>query len=175
MINTLRTTVVVGNPRTGSRTLAAARLLAASLVGHEPDQIIDVATLGDSLFIWGDDRVVDAVQAAAASQLLVVASPTFKGTFSGILKMFLDHVDSDTGLAGVTAVPLMLGSRINHALAAEVHLRPLLADLGATTPAPSLFLADDTWRDGPDMSSYVKRWRSTLLASASATLNGDLL
>jgi FMN reductase len=54
----------------------------------------------------------------------------------------------------------MLGAAAQHALAGELHLRPLLVELGATVPGPALFVLDsehdreaayDPWleRSGP--------------------------
>jgi FMN reductase len=37
---------------------------------------------------------------------------------------------------------MMLGAAPHHALAAELHLRPLLVELGASVPTPALFLLD---------------------------------
>ena len=39
----------------------------------------------------------------------MLASPTFKATYTGVLKLFLDKVPTD-GLAGVAAVPVMMGA-----------------------------------------------------------------
>jgi FMN reductase len=59
----------------------------------------------------------------AASRLLVVASPTYKATCTGLLKAFLDRFPHQ-GLAGVTAVPLMLGASHAHALAPVIPPAP---------------------------------------------------
>ena len=53
-------------------------------------------------------------------------------------------------LAGITAVPLMLGAGPGHALAPEHSLRPVLVELGATTPTRGLFLIDRDFAD-PDV------------------------
>jgi flavin reductase like protein len=60
-------------------------------------------------------RPVVAAGFFAASQLAVFARPTFKATYSGLLKLFLEQFDSGTGLAGVVAVPVMLGAGSVHA------------------------------------------------------------
>jgi FMN reductase len=89
----------------------------------------------------------------AASRLLVVASPTYKATYTGLLKAFLDRFPHQ-GLAGVTAVPLMLGASHAHSLAPEHGLRPVLVELGASVPTRGLYVLDaehadpatyDTW------------------------------
>jgi FMN reductase len=43
----------------------------------------------------------------------------------------------------VTVVPVMLGAASQHALAVEVHLRPLLVELGATLPTRGLYVIED--------------------------------
>jgi len=63
---------------------------------------------------------------------VVVASPTYKATYTGLLKIFLDRFAGGTGLSGL-AVPLMLGAGPAHALAPELTLRPVLAEIGGTT------------------------------------------
>ena len=57
--------------------------------------------------------------------------PTYKATYTGLLKLFLDRFATD-GLRGV-AVPLMLGAGPAHALAPELTLRPVLTEIGGTT------------------------------------------
>ncbi|GMA86652.1 hypothetical protein GCM10025868_19020 [Angustibacter aerolatus] len=61
--------------------------------------------------------------------MLVVATPTYKGAYTGLLKSFLDHVGADA-LAGAVAVPVTTVGGPAHTLAADVHLRPLLLEPG---------------------------------------------
>jgi FMN reductase len=72
---------------------------------------------------------------------VVVASPTYKATYTGLLKAFLDRFPHQ-GLGGVTAVPLMLGGSPAHTLAIEHGLRPLLVELGASVPTGGLYVLD---------------------------------
>jgi FMN reductase len=80
----------------------------------------------------------------------VVASPTYKATYTGLLKLFLDRFPGN-GLDGVVAVPLMLGAGPAHALAPEVFLKPVLAELGALLPTRALYLLDS---DFDEVSAY---------------------
>ena len=43
-------------------------------------------------------------------------------------------------LGGLTTVPLMTGGSADHALAVEVHLRPVLVEIGASCPTRGLFV-----------------------------------
>jgi len=78
--------------------------------------------------------------------VLVVASPTYHGTYTGLLKLFLDQIPYK-GLAGRVGVPLMVGAGPGHALAAELYLRQVLRELGAVTPAPALYVLEKEYDD----------------------------
>ncbi|WP_370248844.1 NAD(P)H-dependent oxidoreductase [Nocardioides sp.] len=165
-----RTAVVVGNPFGGGRTLAAARRLLSELTGRdEADLVIDLSTVGAGLLDWQDADVAALVREVAAADLVIVASPTYKATYSGLLKLFLDRFapGHGSGLTGL-AVPLMLGGAPAHALAVEVHLRPLLAEIGALVPTAGLFLLDADHDAASAYEPWLARHRdvvTTLLAT----------
>jgi len=157
-----RTVLIVGNPKAASRTLDAARLLAAGLIGRPADLELDLAGFGPALLDWRDEAVKAAVADVAACDLAIVASPTFKATYTGLLKLFLDRFAGQTGMRGVVAVPLMLGAGDRHALAVEVHLKPVLAEIGATCPTAGLYLNDKTYAEGPELPQFVQVWKPAL-------------
>ena len=157
-------TVVVGNPKPASRTRDAATLLATALAGRAPDTVVDVVDLGPGLLGWGDPGVARAVKTVAASELLVVASPTYKATYTGVLKLFLDQFATAEGLAGVVAVPVMLGAGPAHALAPELLLKPVLVEVGAICPTPGLYLSDATYADDGRIDAFAQRWRPVVAA-----------
>lgn len=142
----MTTAVVVGNPKPASRTLAAATRVATELSGHDPDIVVDLATLGADLLDWSDSSVNELVEQIGSADLVVVASPTYKGTYTGLLKLFLDRFATGVGLRG-QAVPLLLGAAPEHALAAELTLRPVLTELGASIPGRALFVLDTQFDD----------------------------
>ena len=82
-------------------------------------------------------EVTELIERLEAADCLVVASPTFKATYTGLLKLFLDQFGAGE-LGQVTTFPLMLGGSYTHALAPELTLRPVLVEIGASCPAPSL-------------------------------------
>jgi FMN reductase len=139
-------------------------MLAESITGQAPGAVVDVITMGTGLLGWGDSKVAEAVETVASSDLIVVASPTFKATYSGVLKVFLDQFATGEGLKDVVAVPLMLGSGLTHALAPDLLLKPVLVELGATTPAPGLYLQDSTYRTDTRIVDYALRWGPALTA-----------
>lgn len=142
-----RVAVVVGNPKPWSRTHAAGVRLATELVG-EPDLVVDLADLGASLLDFGSQEVAALVEEVAAAELVVFASPTYKATYTGLLKLFLDRFPAGR-LDGAVGIPLMLGAGPGHALAPELTLRPVLVEIGASVPVPALYLLDSE-HDAPD-------------------------
>ena len=138
-----------------SRTRAAAELVARKLTGAEPDHVIDVVELGPGLLRWGDPAVSAAKQLVLSADSLVVASPTFKATYTGLLKLFLDQFGHGE-LNGITTYPLMLGASPTHALAPELTLRPVLVEIGASCPAPSLYLLDSEYETAPELDAWLQ-------------------
>lgn len=159
--------VVVGNPKPKSRTLDAATVIAEKLVGHRPDLVIDVVDLGAGLLGWNDPAVSEAVRSVRAARHVVFASPTFKATYSGLLKLFLDQIPGD-GLAGVTAFSLMLGAGPHHALAPELLLKPVLVELGATCPARALYLLDSDYRSPEVIEPWLHTARGFIQSGVQA-------
>ena len=138
--------LVVGNPKPGSRTLALGASVAAAAAGAAgldgSDRLtVDLADLGPQLFDWSSAAVRRMVEGIRSCALVVVASPTYKASYTGLLKSFLDWF-STTDLLGVTVVPVMTGAGAHHALAVEVHLRPVLVELGATLPTRGLYVTE---------------------------------
>jgi FMN reductase len=76
-----------------------------------------------------------------------------------MLKAFLDRYGGN-GLAGTVAVPVMTGGWPVHLLAVEVHLRPVLVELGATVPARGLYVTEPEF---PALDAAVAKWAQTAL------------
>jgi FMN reductase len=151
--------VVVGNPKPRSRTLDVATAVADAAAGvaglkGATRLTIDLAELGPSLFDWSSAPVQEAVDAVRACSLAVVASPTYKASYTGLLKAFLDWF-STTDLDGVVVVPLMVGAGLQHALAVEVQLRPVLVELGATIPTRGLYVTEGQFGE---IDAVVAAW-----------------
>lgn len=157
----MKTAVVVGNPKPRSRTLDAGILVAKKLTGAEPDVVLDLVDLGAALLEFGSPRVNEAIAAVRGCNVAVVASPTFKATYTGLLKLFLDQFPPD-GLAGITAFPVMLGAGPAHALAPDLLLKPVLVELGAICPAVGLYLIDKNYAEDPLLDAWVKRVKPLL-------------
>jgi FMN reductase len=173
----VRFTVIVGNPRPASRTLAVATAAADAItrsIGLSPGyELVDLSALSRRLLLPEPSAAVeDAVAAVLGADLLLVASPTFKATYTGLLKVFLDRLPY-RGLDGTHALPLLVMNSPEHRLAVDLHLRPLLVELGATVPTPALAVLES---DLVRLDDVVRPWAAQvtevlgLAAAAAATV-----
>src|SRR6185437_3237396 len=172
MSTVLSIAVVTGNPKPASRTLGVATAVARALAGGlggagDGPLVVDLAEHAASLFDPGAAELSELTRQVAASDVLIAASPTYKASYTGMLKAFFDRYGNN-GLAGVTAVPVMTGAWAGHLLAAEVHLRPLLVELGASVPTRALYVTEPQI---PDLDAVVAGWAETALPQLRQTLN----
>lgn len=118
----MKIAVVTGNPKPASRThgvaLAVAGALAAVLPGATTHPVADLAEHAPRLFDSSDAELSRLTVAVAAADVAIFASPTYKASYAGMLKAFLDRYGGN-GLAGVLAVPVMTGGWAGHSLASR--------------------------------------------------------
>ena len=125
--------VVSGNPRAGSRTSVLASAVGEALGGAAG--VVEVGALGTGLLTPGDAATAAAVTAIREADVLVVATPTYKGSYTGVLKVLLDQLPANA-LAGKRAVPVVTAGVAQQAAAAASLLSQLLGELGAEVAAP---------------------------------------
>lgn len=150
-------TALVGNPKPGSRTLGVAETIAVRIAGDldaADVAIVDIAADIPRLLDPLDAATTGARERLLRSDLLIVASPTFKGAYTGVLKVLLDQLPPES-LAERLAVPVMTGAAPFHSLAPEVHLRPVLLELGATCPTRGLYVLESQL---PELDAVVSGW-----------------
>jgi len=92
--------------------------------------VVDVSELGPGLLVPGDGATGAALLELLDAALLIVATPTYRSTFSGVLKVLLDQLPANA-LAGVLAIPVVTADIQAQADVAEAFLARLLRDLGA--------------------------------------------
>jgi FMN reductase len=162
--------VVTGNPKPASRThgvaLAVADAVAAALDEPAGRLVVDLAEHAPRLFDWADPELTLLNNEVAAADIAIFASPTYKAAYTGLLKAFLDRYGSN-GLAGVTAIPVMTGGWPGHLLAVEVHLRPVLVELGASVPSRGLYVTEP---ELADLGKAVGKWAETAVPLITRTL-----
>ncbi|MBB5983768.1 NADPH-dependent FMN reductase [Kribbella solani] len=189
---------VVGNPRPGSRTAAAAasvaELLASELgTPYRIDELIDLVTFAPAIF-RGDQSskaertgeaeqtgeaqraaeveraaLENAVDLVSSASVIVIATPVYKGSYTGLVKSFLDILRPQA-LAGAVVIPVTVSAAPSHKLLADQHLRPILAELGATTPVPGVILEEHDLEDLQVVLATWIRTNATIIQSTTIAL-----
>ena len=157
----MKISVVAGNPKPQSRTLHAGCMLAEHLTGNKPSNILDLAELGNGILEAAGKTLTEAMEGVLLSDLIIFASPTYKASYTGLLKLFLDFLPAHS-LRGKLAVPLMMGAAPHHALAAEVFLKPVLVELGAQCPTPGLYLLDSRYEERDAFKGWLEQSRAAI-------------
>lgn len=108
------------------------------------------------------DRVTDA-------DGLIVVTPIFSASYSGLFKSFFDVLD-DGALAGKPVLIAATAGTPRHALALEHALRPLFAYLRAVVVPTAVFAATEDWGAGGDpLTERIGRAAGELAALLSGT------
>jgi FMN reductase len=105
-------------------------------------------------------RLAALLEAIAAADALIVGSPVYKGTYSGLFKHLFDLVDPKV-LRGKPVVISATGGSDRHALALDHGLRPLFAFFGADIVPTALYGVESEFTDyrpsGDALSTRIDR------------------
>ena len=160
MIRSLEVVGIGASP--GGSSSRSAALLDGALEllarrGIRP-QRVDLATLpAEGLLGRARTREVEAALAAVLrSDLLVVATPIYRATYSGLLKVFFDLLPN-AALAGKVAIPIASGGSPGHQLAIDHGLRPLLASVGAVVVATGIYGTPDQFAGSAPDRTLLER------------------
>jgi FMN reductase len=136
---------ISGSPSATSKSSRLADHVLGLLAGpgietrHIPARSLDPAAL-----MAGDMRspaLADLAAEVERANGLVLTTPIFKASYSGLLKAALDFLPQ-YALAGKVVLPLATGGSPAHVLALDYALRPVLQSMGARHIVQSHFVAD---------------------------------
>ncbi|GGZ15290.1 FMN reductase [Streptomyces poonensis] len=135
-----------------STRLLADRLAAATTARVPADAGLQVVELRDLAveiahnFTNGfpGPNLAPALDAVRAADGLIVVTPVFSASYSGLFKSFFDVLDKDA-LIGKPVLLAATGGSARHSLVLEHALRPLFAYLRATTVPTAVYAASEDW------------------------------
>lgn len=153
MSHSFNVVAVSGSLQRPSRTLALVQALLAELSGHLPVEA-RVIELGDLAPHYGGvtrpadlpDTVREAIQAVEQADLLIVASPVYRASYTGLFKHFFDFVHHEA-LFDLPVLLAATGGSERHALVIEHQLRPLFSFFQAQTLPVGVYATDADFTD----------------------------
>jgi FMN reductase len=138
---------ISGSPSSPSRSTTVARHVSGALAARGFELAhIEVRDLPASELLTGrttDPAIAAAIALIARADAIVIATPIYKASYTGVLKAFLDLLPQ-FAFAGKVVLPLVTGGTLAHVLALDYALRPVLVALGAQHVVNGLFLLDKT-------------------------------
>lgn len=144
---------ISGNISAPSRTRSLVENIVnnAAQKAHTKYTLIDIAQfapeLGSTVTYDNFPKVLsDAYQAIAEADLIVIGTPVYKASYTGLLKHFFDLLDPKK-LTGKVAILAATGGTDQHALVLEYQLRPLASFFGVTTAPTAIYARDNEFID----------------------------
>ncbi|GAA2505357.1 FMN reductase [Streptomyces longisporus] len=89
-------------------------------------------------------KLAAALDAVTEADGLIVVTPVFSASYSGLFKSFFDVLDKDA-LAGKPVLIAATGGTARHSLVLEHALRPLFAYLRAVVVPTGVYAASEDW------------------------------
>lgn len=136
---------IAGSPSANSRLAAVLGYARHVLERHDlQTAAITVRDLPPEDLIYGraDSPAIQAqIDLLRETRAVIIATPIYKASLSGVLKTFLDLLPPRT-LSGKLVLPIATGGSPLHALAVDYALLPILAALGAQHTLNSVYLVD---------------------------------
>jgi len=126
--------------------------LVASIASKVAEPSVEVVTLRElahditdaTLAGFASPRLQAVIDQVVAADALVVVTPIFKASFTGLFKSFIDALDQDA-LIGKPVLLAAMGGTARHSLAIDHALRPLFAYLQALTVPTGVFASSFDW------------------------------
>jgi FMN reductase len=127
-------------------TEAVVRALPGSDVHVEVIEVRDVAhdLTNNVLTGFASPALQERLDAIVEADALVVSTPIYSASYSGLFKMLIDVLPADS-LRGKPVLLGATGGTARHSLAIDHALRPLFAYLGALVAPVAVFAASEDW------------------------------
>lgn len=143
-----------------THTLVDSLLASVSQIIQIKTQHYDVLDFGDSLGAAFSreqlsNRALSILEDIETADGLVLASPTYKGSYSGLFKHVIDLLAPDA-LMNKPVIVGATGGGLRHALIVEHQLRPLMGFFSANTIATSVYASDAEFEQGVPHAAPLK-------------------
>ncbi|MGH7459893.1 MAG: NAD(P)H-dependent oxidoreductase [Longimicrobiales bacterium] len=161
----LRAAAISGSPSHASRSRMLLQHGLAILARQRvAGSLLDLAELpaDDLLGRTRSGAITEALQQVADAHIVLVATPVYRASYSGLLKTFFDLLPAGA-LAGKVAVLVATGGAPGHQLVLDHALRPLVASLNGLSAPAGVFAIDSQFSPEGPTAALCERLESALL------------
>lgn len=170
-----KVTAIVGSTSSSSRTRVLVEAIVSSLASVRPIEVtwVELSTLAQHIGPVVSPAALPpegkaAIAAIEQSDLIIAASPVYKGSYTGLFKHLIDFVHPEA-LVGRPVLLAATGGSDRHALVVDQELRPLFGFFRSHT-VPSAVFASDADFDGQRLGSDALLTRIHEAAGQAAAL-----
>lgn len=164
---------VSGSTHAPSRTTALVHRIVEAIAEHTPatTHVVEVDAVGPALAAARSRDTVPATADEALTRietadLLVVASPVYRASYTGLFKHLFDFVDQHA-LVGTPVLLAATGGSDRHGLMIDHQLRPLFSFFQSLTLPNGIYAADRDFTDyqvsAPELIERIDRTVSRAL------------
>ena len=153
MTHPLRLVAVSGGLQRPSKSAALAKHLLDLIAGEVPceQRLVELGQLAPQLAgaVWRShlpDSVEQELEAVEQADILVVTTPVFRGSYTGLFKHFFDFIHQDA-LIDKPVLLAATGGSERHALMIDHQLRPLFSFFQARTLPLGVYATDKDFAD----------------------------
>jgi FMN reductase len=138
--------MIAGSPSAPSRSAAVSGYAEGYLqqrYGIEA-ALLNVRDLDPAELIHGrydGPSIVPAIQQVATAQAIILITPVYKASYTGVLKTFLDLLPQ-AAFAEKIVLPIAIGGSPAHMLVIDYAIRPVVGTLGTYHTLQGVYLLD---------------------------------
>jgi FMN reductase len=174
---------ISGSPAANARSAALLEYIRVALerrsIGSTSVDVRDFDPADLMFARWDSPQVRRVMDLVAQARVVIVATPVYKASYSGVLKTLFDLLPQNA-LYDKLVLPIAIGGSPSHLLSIDYSLRPVLTALGAEYILRGIYILDSQIRlvkDEPlqlDLEIEVRLLRAIDSLSA-ALLNPDVI
>ena len=142
-------TAILGSPFSGSSSEKIVSLILDRLSpDHWTSTVVDLSEVpADNLLLRSEGPALrQALDKTTEADLIIPASPTYRATYTGLLKVFFDLMPPES-LLGSYVLPVQTGGSPHHSLSIEYGMVPMVRSLGGLVLANSIYTWSDHWNE----------------------------
>lgn len=137
--------ILSGSPSNSSRLNALVDFIKQGLVDASINtstiQVVDLPPEDLVYAKFNSEAIVAANEQIAAADAVVIASPVYKASYTGVLKSYIDLLPQK-GFEGKLIAPVFIAGTMAHMLAVDYSLKPVLASMGANHYTKTVYATD---------------------------------
>jgi FMN reductase len=140
-----RVVIISGSPSASSRLEGVLQTVIKQLeIAGLKVRLLSVRDQSPEDLVYSNfnsPRIIQAVKDIEQADAVIVATPIYKASYTGVLKSFLDLLPQK-GLQGKIVLPLAIGGTIAHLLAIDHALKPVLSALNSYHILAGVYVLD---------------------------------